>query len=537
VARRDLVQECLLAVHNQRHTYQSDQPLTAWVHAIARYKLIDLLRAKGSREALHQPLDDELAVFAESATDASDARRDLGGLLESLPDRHRLPIVHVKLHGLSIAEAARATGMSESAVKVGIHRGLKALALQASRRPDEDRRPDLALLAADAPPVPRHATRRRLDAGAGVVAARCRWPCFVAGFGLRRDLIEALFWPMFWVKVLFPVAIAVAGFVLVQRLARPGMRGGLVWPADGRRRCCWSGCWRPSTGWPRHRPSGALLWGPTWRICAFSILADRPAGVRRCAGGAARAGADPAGPGRRGGGRAGRRRGRCRVRAALHGAGRAVPGGLVRGGHRACRCCWALCSGRVCCAGEAESKGTARRRQQRSAMAHDNRALNQYQEHPMALSLYDLSVPVFLRGLGQLALIVLDKGLAHAQANDIDTATLVERASGARHVHAGRPGAERQRCVQAGHRAASRASRRRASRTTRRRTSSCRRASPRRIDFLKTVERAQIDGFEAARGRREEPSAACCVGQPARCRTAISPSARIHGPSPFRQGM
>ena len=126
----DLVQECLLAMHNQRHTYQSDQPLTAWVHAIARYKMIDLLRAKSSREALHEPLDDELAVFAESATEASDARRDLAGLLESLPDRHRLPIVHVKLQGLSVAETARLTGMSESAVKVGIHRGLKALALK-----------------------------------------------------------------------------------------------------------------------------------------------------------------------------------------------------------------------------------------------------------------------------------------------------------------------------------------------------------------------------------------------------------------------
>ena len=126
----DLVQECLIAMHNQRHTYQSDQPLTAWVHAIARYKMIDLLRAKGSREARHLPLDDELEVFAESAIEASDARRDLGGLLAGLPDRHRLPIVHVKLEGLSIAEAARTTGMSESAVKVGIHRGLKALMLK-----------------------------------------------------------------------------------------------------------------------------------------------------------------------------------------------------------------------------------------------------------------------------------------------------------------------------------------------------------------------------------------------------------------------
>ncbi|MBN9407732.1 MAG: sigma-70 family RNA polymerase sigma factor [Burkholderiales bacterium] len=124
----DLVQECLLAMHNQRHTYQSDQPLTAWVHAIARYKLIDLLRAKSRREALHDPLDDELAVFAESATEASDARRDVDGLLDGLPDRQRLPIRHVKLEGLSVAETARMTGMSESAVKVGIHRGLKVLA-------------------------------------------------------------------------------------------------------------------------------------------------------------------------------------------------------------------------------------------------------------------------------------------------------------------------------------------------------------------------------------------------------------------------
>ncbi|MBT2332876.1 sigma-70 family RNA polymerase sigma factor [Variovorax paradoxus] len=124
----DLVQECLLAMHNQRHTYQSDQPLTAWVHAIARYKMIDLLRAKSAREALHDPLDDDLEVFAESAIDASDARRDLGGLLQTLPERQRLPIVHVKLEGLSVAETASLTGMSESAVKVGIHRGLKALA-------------------------------------------------------------------------------------------------------------------------------------------------------------------------------------------------------------------------------------------------------------------------------------------------------------------------------------------------------------------------------------------------------------------------
>lgn len=124
----DLVQETLLAVHNTRHTYDAGQPLTAWVHAIARYKLIDLLRRRAGRDALNDPLDDELNVFASSDTDADDAQRDLAKLLDQLPDRQRLPIVHMKLEGRSVAEAARMTGMSEAAVKVGVHRGLKALA-------------------------------------------------------------------------------------------------------------------------------------------------------------------------------------------------------------------------------------------------------------------------------------------------------------------------------------------------------------------------------------------------------------------------
>jgi hypothetical protein len=43
----------------------------------------------------------------------------------------------------------------------------------------------------------------------------------------------------------------------------------------------------------------------------------------------------------------------------------------------------------------------------------------------MALSMYDLSVPVFSRGLGQLTHL-LDKSLAHARANDIEPQTLVD---------------------------------------------------------------------------------------------------------------
>lgn len=127
----DLLQETLLAVHNQRHTYRADEPLTAWVHAIARYKLIDLLRRRAGREALHDSIDEPGGaeeVFVSADTEASDARRDLSRLLAALPGRYRVPIVCMKLEGLSVAETARRTGMSESLVKVNVHRGMKVLA-------------------------------------------------------------------------------------------------------------------------------------------------------------------------------------------------------------------------------------------------------------------------------------------------------------------------------------------------------------------------------------------------------------------------
>ncbi|MFN9726257.1 sigma-70 family RNA polymerase sigma factor [Acidovorax sp.] len=127
-AVEDLVQETLLAVHNQRHTYQRDMPVTAWVHAIARYKLVDWLRSHAARDARNDSLDDAAELFSSSDSDAAEARRDLAQLLQTLPDRQRLPIVHMKLEGLSVVETARLTGLSESAVKIGVHRGLKALA-------------------------------------------------------------------------------------------------------------------------------------------------------------------------------------------------------------------------------------------------------------------------------------------------------------------------------------------------------------------------------------------------------------------------
>ena len=85
----DLVQESLLAVHNQRHTYDPGQPVSAWVQAIARYKLVDLLRRRAAKDLLTEPLDEESELFASADTEAAEAQRDLNILLDTLPDQHR----------------------------------------------------------------------------------------------------------------------------------------------------------------------------------------------------------------------------------------------------------------------------------------------------------------------------------------------------------------------------------------------------------------------------------------------------------------
>ncbi|MDX2236740.1 MAG: sigma-70 family RNA polymerase sigma factor [Hyphomonadaceae bacterium] len=122
----DLVQDTLIALHTKRDTYDPAYPLTAWLYAIARYRLIDHVRRQ-KRRGVHTEIDDDLA-FTESDADASDARRDVSVLLAQLPQKQRDAIRLVKLDERSVRETAQEMGISESDVKISIHRGIKTLA-------------------------------------------------------------------------------------------------------------------------------------------------------------------------------------------------------------------------------------------------------------------------------------------------------------------------------------------------------------------------------------------------------------------------
>jgi RNA polymerase sigma factor (sigma-70 family) len=119
----DAVQETLLAIHRRRHTFDPSYPLGPWVAAIAKHKWIDQLRSIGSRPA--EDLPDDLAVgdHETAVTSAS----VLAGLLDRLRPAQAQVILLVKVQGYSIEEASRETGLSASAVKMNIYRGLASL--------------------------------------------------------------------------------------------------------------------------------------------------------------------------------------------------------------------------------------------------------------------------------------------------------------------------------------------------------------------------------------------------------------------------
>lgn len=130
----DAVQETLLAVHRRRHTFDPRYPLAPWLAGIAKRKWIDQLRKIGSRPT--EELRDDLSVGDHEAAVISASV--LARLLEQLRPVQAQVIMLVKVQGYSIEDASRETGLSASAVKMNIHRGLAQLSSFVEKSNDLD---------------------------------------------------------------------------------------------------------------------------------------------------------------------------------------------------------------------------------------------------------------------------------------------------------------------------------------------------------------------------------------------------------------
>ena len=121
----DIVQETLLAIHLKRHTWRQDAPIMPWLHAIAKYKLIDAFRRRGRHVEI------EIGEIAETfpvPTSETVSDREIGHALATLAPGQRSVVEAISVDGRSISETAKWLGMSETAVRVALHRGLAAIA-------------------------------------------------------------------------------------------------------------------------------------------------------------------------------------------------------------------------------------------------------------------------------------------------------------------------------------------------------------------------------------------------------------------------
>ncbi|KUM25255.1 RNA polymerase subunit sigma [Mesorhizobium loti] len=127
----DVVQETLLAIHVKRHTWREDAPVLPWVYAIARFKLIDAFRRRGRR--IEVEIDEIAETFAEPEAETV-SERDINRALDGLPPTQRSVVSSISVDGHSIGETAAKLGVSETAVRVSLHRGLAAIAKRFGRR-------------------------------------------------------------------------------------------------------------------------------------------------------------------------------------------------------------------------------------------------------------------------------------------------------------------------------------------------------------------------------------------------------------------
>ncbi len=127
----DLVQDVLMSVHGVRATYDPGRPFLPWLLAITRHRLADSARRHARRAGREVIVNDLDVTFSREdpnfKTDAYGDPKALARAIEQLPRGQRVAIELLKVRGLSLKEAAAASGLTTGALKVATHRAIVAL--------------------------------------------------------------------------------------------------------------------------------------------------------------------------------------------------------------------------------------------------------------------------------------------------------------------------------------------------------------------------------------------------------------------------
>ena len=122
----DVTQEILIAVHLKLHTYDAAQPFLAWLRAVLKHKVIDALwRQRVDTISMDAEGFSELPGYSD--TEETTTSKDLRDLLAKLKPPAGDIIYDFKVEGASVKEIAEKYNITESNVKVIVHRGLQKL--------------------------------------------------------------------------------------------------------------------------------------------------------------------------------------------------------------------------------------------------------------------------------------------------------------------------------------------------------------------------------------------------------------------------
>jgi len=137
---RDVVQDAFLSAFRAIDGFSAEARLSTWLHRIVVNTALMKLRSRRRRP--EEPIDALLPTFKddghhavqfgawpdpEEALARREAREAVRRAVDRLPESYRSVLVLRDLEQMSTADAARALGLTENAVKIRLHRARQAL--------------------------------------------------------------------------------------------------------------------------------------------------------------------------------------------------------------------------------------------------------------------------------------------------------------------------------------------------------------------------------------------------------------------------
>ncbi len=134
----DLAQEVFIKAGQSLDSFRNEAQVSTWLYRIATNAAIDRMRQPNfRRETVFSQQETELsndAMSLENEALRQATNECIRGVIDSLPENYRVPLILSELQGLPNQQIAEVLGLSQDVVKVRLHRGKARLKQELQKR-------------------------------------------------------------------------------------------------------------------------------------------------------------------------------------------------------------------------------------------------------------------------------------------------------------------------------------------------------------------------------------------------------------------